>query len=647
MSGDEATGETFIDHGGLERPTVGWAIGISLGLLVSATGCANEVDDSEGPVGQVQSDIINGTANPVDYLGTPYVALTDPMLTGHCSGTLIRGDWLLTAHHCVSQNAAVSGGTAILPSELSVSVLGGYNNPISGLHIVRHPSLDVALVKLTTAPLGNTSMYSSRIPYRNWIYQGSDASLVSQSLYSQGWGSNALTSCTPPTVGSTGSGTLRWAYLPITATLGSTEFEVQNTGGPSQPMAAPGDSGSAIFTQVSGYYVPMGVASNIGCSGSPLEVTEADYTRSDAFRGWFQGVVGWAPRVGNGIGYERGDGLNAVNYIDSNGHAKEILNHGGGVYGLTDLSGGGQPAIRGSVLSSGVRTDGVNAVTYEGADTNIYQAYAIGSSWGLYNLTAAVGLPGALGSPSTYVRADNTDAVLYVASTNNHVYEIRLPSGGTAWLSADLTAAAGAPGASLSAIGYVRADGVNAAVYTATTGHVIELAQNGSGWAMTDLTAASGAPIAAGQARPYTREDGYSSVVFRASNGDIWEMFRAFDGQTWGSGDLTASAGCPSASSDPSPSVRIDNWNSVLFLDSNLHAQEISLPPGSGWSCHDLTAISGAPPSVTVPGGFIGGDELSYVITTAAGGHIWALNLNSPGTNSWSKFDLTAHAGGP
>lgn len=99
---------------------------------------------------------------------------------------------------------------------------------------------------------------------------------------------------------------------------------------------------------------------------------------------------------------------------------------------------------------------------------------------------------------------------------------------------------------------------------------------------------------------------------------------------------------------DPSPFIRADNWESVLFLDSSGHAYEESLPPGSGWSCHNLTAIAGGPPySTTVPDGFVGSDRLTNVIVTAPGGHIWDLSPNYSGTNSWGAQDLTASAGGP
>ena len=460
----------------------------------------------------------------------------------------------------------------------------------------------------------------------------------------------AITSCTATNITSVGMGVLRFASFPIAQMLsGGTEFNVVNNFGPNQQMPAPGDSGSGIFMQVRNFNRPIGVLSSGACLPNPLEMTEAYYTRSDAIRGWLQGVVGWGPRVGNGIGYERSDGVNAVNYTDSNGYIKEISNSGTGWNTLANLTTatGAQPTTRNANLSSYVRTDGVNAVVYGGWDGNVYELSA-GSAWSVYNMTASMGLPTAVAfrAPATYVRSDNTSAVVYAGSDGN-VYEMRLPSGGAAWLATNLSAQAGAPPAGTGAIGYVRADGMNVVVYTATNGDVIELSLVGTQWYMNDLTALTGAPPAAGQARPYSRADTYSSIVFRASNGHVWEIFLNSGGPTWYAGDLTTHSGCPVAASDPSPYVRNDNWNAVLFLDSNLHAQEMSLPPGSGWGCHDLTSISNAPVSMTVPDGFVGSDRSTNVIITVPGGHVWDLTLNAPGTNGWSGQDLTLSAGGP
>jgi len=631
---------------GIERGRTALRIARVVTFVVVAPflGCG-EVPGEPGSAGveQVHSDIVGGTTITVDTVGSPIVNMSDPNMTGHlCSGTVIRNDWLLTAHHCVTQHDLTTGGLPILPSEVNVQILNSSNNP-QGRLIVRHPTLDVALVKLTAAPIPQGQ---NNFAYENWIYLGNDSVFGGQSLFSQAWGDNQITSCSP--LVSSGAGTLRWANMLISTLSPSLFFVVPS--GANHVIPIPGDSGSALYYQVNGYERPVGVASTVDCTQntSPF-VTQAYYVRSDNFRGWFQGVAGWQPNVGTAVAFERSDGFNSTDYVDTNFHIKEIKYNATSGYHLTDLTAtvGGQSVAQSSNISSYVRTDGVNAIVFKGSDTNVWEYSLNGSTWSRFNMTASLGLPGAVSSPSAYVRADNSSAVDYVG-TNLHVYEMRLANGGSSWTATDLTAATGGPTPSqLGPIGYVRADAYNVVVYSASNGHVIELFDNGSGWSQGDLTALTGAPIAAGAARPYTREDTYSIVLFRDLNGHLWEMSLASGSFSWGANDLTAITGCPAASTDPSPYVRGDSWNAVAYAASNSHVYEMDLPPGGGWGCHDLTAASGAPATIAIPSGYVGVDRLTNVITVDSSRHVWDLSLVTNGANGWSRTDLTARAGGP
>ncbi|HXU61245.1 MAG TPA: trypsin-like serine protease [Polyangia bacterium] len=585
--------------------------------------------------------IINGNTVSADTIGSPYLTMSNPLLTGHCTGTLIRSDWLLTAHHCVTQNAQTTGGTAIQPSEINAHVLNGGNTP-SGRLIIRHPTLDAALVKLT-APATAPSLAT----YPNWFALASEGSMVSQSFWTQGWGANAITSCAVPP-GSTGAGVLRSATVAVSSLDSSDQYKsLPNSSG---QIAFSGDSGSSMYQQVRGYFRPIGVASWVSCTNSPPAVTDVHYVRTDAIRGWAQGVAGFWPAQGQTIGYERSDGVTAFNYVEpTSGHVKEVAHSGGSAYTLGDLSAAaGVPVVsHGSQIASYVRTDGVNAVVLLGGDSNVWEL-ALTSGWGGFNMTGSLGLPlSAGGAPTAYVRSDNASAVVYVGS-NQHVYEMRLPSGGSSWVATDLSAAAGFPVSPvLTATGYVRADGLDAVVYAGTNSHIIELSRNGSQWSSTDLTAGTGAPLAAGVPRPYTRADGYSAVVYRTTGSHVQEIFLAAGGAAWGIADLTAASGCVNDSSEPAPFVRIDNTNEVLFLASNQHVYELGLAPGAGWACHDLTSISGAPTATTVPNGFVGADRVNYITFSASTGHIWRLDNNAATPSAWGKQDLTALVGGP
>jgi hypothetical protein len=605
--------------------------------------CGAPPDQDGAGVEKVVDDIINGTTVTVDNVGTPLISMSDPMLHGNCSGTLIKSDWLLTAHHCVTQGELSTGGTAIQPGELSAQILNMTQTAVGRL-ILRHPTLDVALVKLdrTLIPQGQSSSFP------NWIYLGSDAPLApSTTLYTQGWGVTGITSCNP--LKWSGTVALRSANQLINSANNPSIFSVvPNSSG---QIAFAGDSGSSLFAQVRGYERTVGVASNINCASNPVRVTQANYVRSDAFRGWLQGTVGFAPSLGQNAGYERSDGYSAVVYVDNNGHVKELSTNSGSSWHLKDFTAsfGSQVVQQFGWLSPYVRTDGINAIDYVGTDGNIYEQTQNGSTWSQTNLTALLGQP-AGSTPSSYVRSDNVSAVVYTGN-DGQLRELRLPSGGN-WVVTNLGAGIAAPMPVGQAIGYVRADGTNAIVYSTISGHIIEASISAAahGWVWTDLTTLTNAPTTTSQVRPYTRSDTYSSVLFGTSDGHIREMFlNAAPGSTWGLGDVTASAHCPATGTVFTPYVRNDNWNAILFTGApNGDTWEMSLAPGAAaWTCHDLTAATGAPMAVTPPVGFVGPDRSTNVIQKDSNGHIWSLSLVALNSNSWNKTDLTAIAGGP
>src|SRR5262249_54147020 len=125
--------------------------------------------------------------------------------------------------------------------------------------------------------------------------------------------------------------------------------------------------------------------------------------------------------------------------------------------------------------------------------------------------------------------------------------------------------------------------------------HIEELRLNGSTWNAGDLSAITGAVAAVGNPAGYTRSDGFNAVLFRGSNNHVYELGLPAGSSQWQVGDLTAITGAPVAASDPVGYVRADATNAVLFVSSDGHVRELSLPMGSSsWSAGDLTAITGA-----------------------------------------------------
>ena len=74
-----------------------------------------------------------------------------------------------------------------------------------------------------------------------------------------------------------------------------------------------------------------------------------------------------------------------------------------------------------------------------------------------------------------------------------------------------------------------------------------------------------------------------------ARDNHIRELFLGSSG--WGTGDLTAATGAPSASSDPSAYLRGDDISAIVFRTADNHVHELFLT--SRWGTGDLSVASG------------------------------------------------------
>jgi hypothetical protein len=205
------------------------------------------------------------------------------------------------------------------------------------------------------------------------------------------------------------------------------------------------------------------------------------------------------------------------------------------------------------------------------------------------------------GDPAAYVfRAEGTEHVVY-RGFDNHVHELRKDASG--WHHGDLTAMTGAPAAAGDPASYVfDAQGTQHVMYRSGNGHVHELWWDATnGWGSGDLTAVTGAPTAAGDPAAYVFDpEGSQHVIYRAGNGHLYELWWTA-AQGWNQGDLTAAAGSPPAAGDPGAyEFRAEGTQHVVYRTADGHLHEMWWRPGPGNHDGDLT-IAARPPKPNAP----------------------------------------------
>ena len=148
------------------------------------------------------------------------------------------------------------------------------------------------------------------------------------------------------------------------------------------------------------------------------------------------------------------------------------------------------------------------------------------------------------------------------------------------------------------------------------------------------------------------------TVSDQASLGDIIELGLA-PGGTWQQNNLTAITGAPPAASAPGGGVADtlfayvapDGSGRVVYRDGDIEGTgdviELWLAPGSGtWQWDSLTAITGAPQAALAPVAFVTPDGAARVLYQDSNAGLTQLWL-APGAGTWQQDSLTAITGAP
>lgn len=233
---------------------------LMFGLAGITAGCGGVDGIDESSVGKT---IVNGVA----YTLTDRLVLLNSL---GCTGTMITNDWVLTASHCF--------GSLPTPSSVTATLNGTTK---TGLRYVRHPSLDYALLQLSSPMTINGSTSG----HKSFMYTHSASSLIGQNFQLQGFGVSTLADCMAG--GGASFGTMRYAGLDA---VNFDQYNIQyNDSSGNNWASGPGDSGAPYWKFFNGNPYQVGIQKSGNCT------TASFAANPEAFNQWVFEVVYNAP----------------------------------------------------------------------------------------------------------------------------------------------------------------------------------------------------------------------------------------------------------------------------------------------------------------------------------------------------------------
>jgi len=278
-------------------------------------------------------------------------------------------------------------------------------------------------------------------------------------------------------------------------------------------------------------------------------------------------------------------------------------------------------------------------------------------AWEWQDLTATTGAPAPISGSRLTSFGDIFGGHVIYLGASQHVYQLYWNPSSNSWGYGDLTSTAGAPaavaGTQLTSFSDSPGEHV---IYSGTNNHVYQLYFNAGllKWGYGDLTATAGAPSAVSKSPLASFVDSPGEhILFLGTNQHIYQLYWNSGNHEWGYGDLTAATGNTLAATNTTLTGFADSSNveHVGYLGPNQHVYE--LYDNGSWHNRDLSALTGN--TLALSGGVIsgfydksdayygpGGEHYFYV---GAKQHIDLL-LSTNGGSSWTNTDITAAIGG-